>query len=81
MKEYIGILFTHSDAIRLSRECKKKNIKHRLMPVPRKLSSNCGVCVNFHYEGDIQELIFSGIEKILMVEAGDYTAVYENLEQ
>ena len=81
MKEYIGILFTHSDAIRLSRECRRKNIVHRLMPVPRKLSSNCGVCVNFHYEEDIQELIFSGIERILLVEGRDYTTIYENLEK
>jgi len=77
MKEYIGILFTHSDAIRLSRECKKRSIKHKLMPVPRKLSSNCGVCVNFHYGEDIQGLIFSGIEKIFQVEDGNYITVYE----
>ncbi len=77
MKEYIGILFTHSDAIRLSRECRKRGIKHKLMPVPRRLSSNCGVCVNFHYGEDIEGLIFSGLEKIFQVEGGSYVIVYE----
>jgi putative Se/S carrier protein len=77
MKEYIAVLFTHSDAIKLSRECKKRNIVHKLMPVPRKLSSNCGVCVNFHCEEDIQSLIFTGIEKIFHVEDGNYILVYE----
>ena len=77
MKEYIAVLFTHSDAIKLSRECKKRNINHKLMPVPRKLSSNCGVCVNFHYEKDIQELIFSGTEKIFHVEDRNYILIYE----
>jgi len=77
MKEYIAVLFTHSDAIKLSRECQKRNIKYKLMPVPRKLSSNCGVCVNFHYEEDIQDLIFSGIEKIFHIEDGNYILVYE----
>ena len=77
MKEYIAVLFTHSDAIKLSRECKKNKIKHKLMPVPRKLSSNCGVCVNFHYEEDTQDLIFSGVEKIFQVEDGNYILIYE----
>lgn len=77
MKNYIAVLFTHSDAIKLSRECKKRNIKHKLMPVPRKLSSNCGVCVNFHYEKNIEDLIFSGVEKIFCVEDGEYILIYE----
>ncbi|MCS5422930.1 MULTISPECIES: DUF3343 domain-containing protein [Psychrilyobacter] len=77
MKGYIAVLFTHSDAIKLSRECKKRNINHKLMPVPRKLSSNCGVCVNFHYEGDIQDLTFSGVEKFFHVEEENYILVYE----
>ena len=77
MKEYIAVLFTHSDAIKLSRECKKREINHKLMPVPRKLSSNCGVCVNFHCEEDIKDLIFSGVEKIFSVEDGSYILVHE----
>lgn len=77
MKEYIAVLFTHSDAIKLSRECKKRDIKHRLMPVPRKLSSNCGVCVNFNSEENIEELIFSGVEKIFNVDDGNYILAYE----
>jgi len=77
VKEYIAVLFTHSDAIKLSRECKKREINHKLMPVPRKLSSNCGVCVDFHSEEDIQDLIFSGVEKVFSVENGNYVLVYE----
>ncbi len=44
--EYIGTFFTHSGAIKYSRFLNKLNINNQTMPVPRKISSNCGIGLN-----------------------------------
>ena len=36
-----------SGALRAEKLLKKKRIKYKLIPVPRHLSSDCGVCIRF----------------------------------
>lgn len=43
--KYLATFYTHYGAILFHRYCKKKRIPAKMMPVPRKLSSSCGVCV------------------------------------
>ncbi|HQO09349.1 MAG TPA: DUF3343 domain-containing protein [Clostridiales bacterium] len=44
-----GIILFHSSnyAMWADNVLKKKNIDHRLIPVPRELSSDCGYCIEF----------------------------------
>ena len=61
--KYIVLFFTHSGAVKYRRFLNKNNIDNEMMPVPRKLSSSCGVCISFCYD-DISSIITTDIEKI-----------------
>ncbi|WP_053955167.1 DUF3343 domain-containing protein [Inediibacterium massiliense] len=76
MKNYIAVFFTHSGAIKFNRFAKKNNIFCELMPVPRKLSSNCGIGAKFCCN-NINKIIDSEIEKIFEVKNDEYILVYE----
>lgn len=75
--EYVGVFFTHSGAIKYHRYLISKNINSETMPVPRKLSSNCGIGVRFTTEEDIGAMITEDIEKIFIMKDGKYTLIYE----
>jgi len=46
MPEFSVILFhSNNHSIRMSNILKKKGIEHKMIPVPRHLSSDCGYCV------------------------------------
>lgn len=77
MKEYVAVFFTHSGAIKFDRNAKKNNMSCELMPVPRKLSSNCGIGAKFHHNQDVHELVNEEIEKIFEVDGKNYILVYE----
>lgn len=62
--EYIATFFTHSGAIRFEKFAKERGILVQLMPVPRKLSSSCGIAARMQHEGDIKELIIEDIDSI-----------------
>lgn len=77
MKKYVALFFTHSGAIKFQRFSRKNNIACELMPVPRKLSSNCGVCARFEYDSAIDDLLNENIEQIYEIVDNTYTLVYE----
>lgn len=68
MNKYIFIFFTHSGAIKFDRKMKKNKIECNLMPVPRNLSSNCGIGATVLYNNTYKELINDEIEKIFSEE-------------
>ena len=41
-----------SGALRAEKLLKKNKIKYKLIPVPRHLSSDCGVCIRFSYQDE-----------------------------
>lgn len=56
MTKYSVILFfSNSYSIWTSKELKKQGIEHKMVPVPRHLSSDCGYCVRI--KKDDTELI------------------------
>ncbi len=75
--EYIVLFFTHSGAIKFDRKCKQNGITSELMPVPRELSSNCGISAKIKYEGEIADLIADEIENIFLQEDGTNVVIYE----
>lgn len=48
MKEYIATFHTHLAALMTSRTLTSSGVRAQMMPVPRKLSSSCGTCVQYH---------------------------------
>ncbi|HHX03606.1 MAG TPA: DUF3343 domain-containing protein [Tissierellia bacterium] len=45
MNTWIVTFFTISDAIAAERTAKKLGLQARLIPVPRQLSTGCGICL------------------------------------
>ena len=62
--------------LNLIENCKANNIECELMPVPRQLSSNCGIGAKFKFDEDIMDIIDDEIEKIFIIENGKYRLVY-----
>ena len=46
-KEMILLVHTSGHAFSIERALKKRGIQCRLTPIPRKVSSDCGICVRF----------------------------------
>ncbi len=47
--QFFVILFKSSSyAVQAERTCRKAGINVRLVPVPRELSSDCGICMRIH---------------------------------
>lgn len=74
---YTIIFFTHSGAIKFNRKMKAQDIPCELMPVPRRLSSNCGIGASIHYDGDHTYFIDEEVEKIYQVDDNNEILVYE----
>lgn len=64
---YFITFFTHSGAIKFSRLLNRENILNEMSPVPRKLSSNCGIGVSFIYDNNIEPLYIDDMERIYQV--------------
>nr|WP_235700121.1 hypothetical protein [Clostridium senegalense] len=47
-------------------------MENEALPVPRKLSSNCGIGVKFLYEKNIEKIYDEDIEKIFKVKEKGY---------
>ncbi|SFI02006.1 Protein of unknown function [Tindallia magadiensis] len=76
MPEYVVLFYTHSGAIKFDRKATKNGYRVELMPVPRKLSSNCGVSAKIQLDSSINELIDEEIEKIYRICEKEYQLVY-----
>ncbi|MCG8483524.1 MAG: DUF3343 domain-containing protein [Clostridia bacterium] len=75
--EYMVIFFTHSGAIKFNRRLRNKKIPCELMPVPRKLSSNCGIGAKILYAGALKEIIDDEVEKVFINHVHNKKLVYE----
>ena len=73
---YIATFFTHSGAIKYSRFLKKLNIENQTMPVPRKISSNCGIGVKFNYQDSLNSILAEDIEKLFSIKNQQYECIY-----
>ena len=56
IKYAVILVYSTSHAMRIERILIAANIKCKLIPVPRQLSSDCGVCVRF-YQVDKEKVI------------------------
>jgi len=77
--QYIATFFTHCGAVKYQKYLKNRSISAELMPVPRKLSSSCGISARFGYDGDIRSMISEDIESLFLIENMNYTLIYKNV--
>lgn len=70
---YFATFFTHSGAIKFARYLTKNSIINESSPVPRKLSSNCGIGVGFTYEGYIDNINTDDMEKLYYIQDNNYS--------
>lgn len=73
-KHYIATFHTQSAAIKCDRYLKTKGQKSTLKPVPRALSSSCGICIEF--SGNWQWIeAFEDVEKVFEQNTEGYTCL------
>jgi len=67
----VVIFYSTSVAIRTESLAQKVNLKVKLIPVPRHLSSDCGICLQFNNEDQ------QSIKEILAEKKIEYEDIYE----
>ncbi|MGL5439278.1 MAG: DUF3343 domain-containing protein [Filifactoraceae bacterium] len=76
LNSYIVTFFTHSGAVAYKRYLSKLGTEAELMPVPRSLSSSCGVCLRLEYS-HIMEAVTTDVDCIYKMSDGKYYLIYE----
>ncbi len=76
--EYVATFFSHFGAMQFAKKLKRMEIPHRMMPVPRQLSSSCGSCVRFTAACDVHSLADEDVEKIYQLEDGGFTIAVDH---
>ncbi len=67
----VVIFYSTSAAIRAESLAQKVNLKVKLIPVPRHLSSDCGICLQFNNEDQ------QSIKEILVERKIEYDDIYQ----
>lgn len=67
----VVIFYSTSAAIRAESLAQKVNLKVKLIPVPRHLSSDCGICLQFNNEDQ------QSIKEILVEKKIEYDDIYQ----
>jgi len=76
---YTIVFHTQSGAIKFDSKMKKLSIPCSLQPVPRKLSSSCGICAKLTYNESLEAITEPEIERIYMeVSNNQYELLVEN---
>lgn len=77
--KYTVVFHTQSGALKFDSKMKKINVSCSLQPVPRKLSSSCGICAKLTYHEHPENLMEPEIERIYReVSDNSYELLYEN---
>lgn len=76
--KYLVTFHTHSGAIKFRREIKKNKLEIILKPVPRKISSNCGVAGSIETSVNLLNYILPCVEEVYDVTDGTYNKIYES---
>ncbi|MDO4712030.1 MAG: DUF3343 domain-containing protein [Peptostreptococcaceae bacterium] len=79
--KYIILFFTQYGAISYSKKLAKDGIENSTRPVPRSLSSSCGICVQAETQRDLMLFLTEDVEKLCIEKDGGYQTLYENEEQ
>lgn len=70
--EYLATFYTHYGAMRFHKYCLKEGIPAKMTPVPRAISSSCGVCVRFEAQSAPNAAEHEDMEGCYTAANGDY---------
>ncbi|MCR5786006.1 MAG: DUF3343 domain-containing protein [Eubacterium sp.] len=74
---FIATFFAHIGALRFKKMCDGEGIEARTMPVPRSLSSSCGMCVEFKCDAPLEKDKYTAeVETVSLVTAEGYKEIY-----
>lgn len=79
--EFIATFFTHSGAVKYKRHMKRLGIDVELLPVPRRLSSDCGIGARFTTSADMSGLISDDIDKLFLVAEDGERLVFSSQDE
>lgn len=74
---FVATFHTHAGALKFERKLKALNEACKLLPVPRTISSSCGVCARFNYN-DFRSLAFEDLDAVYLVVSQEYQRVWTN---
>ena len=74
---YYLLFFTIHDVLRAEKVLKKNNIPIELVPVPRNLSSDCGMCIKLEGDMTTSKMLLNAIEmeKCVSYDGKDYKTI------
>lgn len=78
MNNYIATFYTHFAAMYTEKNLSKSGVSAKLAPVPRALSSDCGVCVYFTATDNCSKLIHEDFEAVYLIKGDKYIPETEN---
>ena len=71
---YLATFHTHYGAMRFHKHCQKEGMPSMMQPVPRELSSSCGVCVRFEAACASKTAEHEDMERCYLIDSdGKYT--------
>lgn len=68
MKHYLATFHTHLAALKTHRNLVGEGVQARMSPVPRKISSSCGTCVQYHAEEPMARCMDEDVEAIYFLD-------------
>lgn len=78
MTEYVITFHTHCSAILTKKSFDKINIKSKLSPVPRELSSSCGTCLSLECEKLDESMVDEDFECVYIKKDNKYIKIKNN---
>lgn len=76
--DYIATFFTHSGAVKYKKHLSKIGVTAELLPVPRRLSSDCGIGARFSTDLNINDFISEDIDKLFLTESTGEKLLYNS---
>jgi len=77
MPRCLATFHTHTGALKFEKALKHLGISSLMKPVPRKLSSSCGVCVEYDAH-PLSELPLEDVHQIFLINGHAYIQEFEN---
>ncbi len=79
--KHLILFFTQYGAMSYSKLLEKEGIRNLTRPVPRALSSSCGICVEASLPGDATKFVTEDVEAIYIADGEKYQLIYSNEEE
>ena len=74
--EYLALFFTTTGSMKYKKKLMNLGMDVEVLPVPRKLSSSCGIAVRFFSEKEESSLIDESVERLYWQIDDEYHLIY-----